>query len=271
MSFNYLGLTISSSLSFPFALILAAFVETLVLGYLVFYSRFQGWREWLVAFSVLYIGNYVLTAMESLYLASVLTIGTVESIIVNGAVISGVFAFVAVRLLGPTETRTKGVAKRLAMPLQEWIWKILACGAVYLFLFIVIGFAVYGPIASYLNHAAYLAEQSSIPVSAAGLVFPLEFVRGVIWTALAIVSAISLPFTWRKTALTVGLLLALPVSLSIFLSGAIAPGLQAAHFVELLVENLIFGIIAVWFLHLRSRLTILSGNESAKTHVKVTS
>ena len=68
-------------------------------------SRFQGWKEWVVVFSVLYCSNYVLTAMESVYLTSLLTTNVVESIIVNGAIISGVFAFALVEIMGGKSTQ----------------------------------------------------------------------------------------------------------------------------------------------------------------------
>jgi hypothetical protein len=263
-SINYAGLGLSASLSSPLALILAALMDTLVLDYFVMSSRFQGWKEWAVVFSVLYGSNYVLTAMESVYLTSLLTANVVASILVNGAIISGVFAFALVELVGSRKsTESNVVQNRLRMPTTEWIWKILCSGAIYLVVFILFGLAVYGPLATTLDKAAYVAKQAAIPASAAALVFPLEFLRGLIWTILAIVASISLPFSWRKTALVVGLLLAVPLSLNIFLSSAIVPGLQIAHFVELFGENLVFGIIAVWILHPRSRLSAPGINESA--------
>ena len=152
------------------------------------------------------------------------------------------------------------------MPRKEWIWKIVGSGAVYLFLFIVVGVVIYTPIAKLLDASAYASEQASLPASAAGLVFPLELLRGIVWATLAAVAAVSFPFNWKKTALAAGLLLAVPVSTSIFLSNAIVPSLQLAHFVELFVENFLLGVIAVWVLQLHSRLSALPiDTKEAKT------
>jgi hypothetical protein len=255
MSLNYVGLGLSASLSTPIALIAAAFLDTLVLSYFAISSRIEGAKQWLAVFLVLYVGNYVLTAMESLYLTSLLTEGIVVSILVNGAIISGVFAFAVTELLRRKSTQTRDHGKRLVMPMKEWIWKIGASGALYLFLFVLVGFLVYTPFASLTDPAALAKEQAALPASAAGLVFPLEFLRGIIWTLLAVVATLSLPFNWKKTALVAGLMLAAPVSTSIFLSNSIAPGLQIAHFAELFIENFLFGFAAVWILHLRSRLS----------------
>jgi len=218
-------------------------------------SRFRGWMEWAVVFVILYFSNYLLTALESVYLTSLLKTNVVFEILLNGAIVSLVFSAVLVRLFGRS---IEIVQNRLKMPAREWVWKILTSAAIYLLMFILFGFAVYGPIASALDKVAYVAEQASIPSSAAGLVFPLEYLRGVIWACLAAVAAFSLPFNWKRTALVVGLVLAIPLSFSIFLSNAITPSLQVAHFVELFCENLAFGIACVWVLHLRSRLTAKS-------------
>ena len=97
--------------------------------------------------------------------------------------------------------QSKIVQQHLRMPIKEWIWKILSSGAIYLVLFILFGFAVYGPLASALDKTAYAAEQAAIPASAAALVFPLEFLRGIIWTALAIVASVSLSFRLEEDSI----------------------------------------------------------------------
>ena len=151
MSINYVGLAFSSSVSSPIALILAAVMDTLVLSYFVKSSRIKGWKGWAVMFTILYCSTYVLTAMESVYLTSLLTENLVVSIMVNGAVISAVFAFALVRLMGGKSMQSKIAQDRLRMPTKEWIWKILSSGVIYLVLFILFGFAVYGPLAMALD------------------------------------------------------------------------------------------------------------------------
>ncbi|MDA4111590.1 MAG: hypothetical protein OK439_03565, partial [Thaumarchaeota archaeon] len=220
--------------------------------------RFRGWKEWAVLFSLLYGSTYLLTAIESVYLKTILGASAVVSLLVNGAIVSGVFAFALVELLAKEKPEPEIVHNRLTMPRKEWAWKILCSGALYLLLFIVFGLAIYAPLARAIDPSAYASEQASISASAAGLVFPLEFLRGIIWTTLAVLATFSLPYDWKKTSVVVGLLLAVPISVSVFLSSAIVPGLQVAHFAELFGENLVFGIAAVWILHLHSRLRELT-------------
>jgi hypothetical protein len=253
-SFNYTGLTLSTTVvEKPLPLILVGFIDTLLLGYFVTVSRWTGWKEWGTVFLMLYGVNYVLTAMEAVYLPSLLTMNTVFSLLVNGAIISGIFAAALVLVLGGRRVQTRTATKRLAMHAREGAWKIIGAGVSYLVLFFLFGFAVYMPLARLLDPVALAAEQSAVPASAAWI-FPLEVIRGVIWVFIAVPAIIALPFGWRKTAVIIGLLFAVPVSGSIGLSTTIASGLIPAHLVEVFGENFVFGALAVWILHLRSRL-----------------
>jgi hypothetical protein len=255
LSVNYSSLTFSTALlSTPIQLVLVAFIDTLLLSYFVLSSQWTGWKEWVAVFSFLYGVNYVLTAIESLYLTSLLTAGVVVSLFVNGAIVSAIFAVALVRVLGRSGMQSDMMTQgRLAMNVKEWVWKIIVAGVAYLFLFIVVGFAVYRPIAMLLNPVAFAQEQGAIAPSAA-LVLPVETFRGMLWALLAVPAIIAIPFSWRKTAVIIGLLFALIQSGNIFLTTVITPGLQIAHFAELFVENLIFGIIVVWILNVHSRL-----------------
>ena len=259
LSFNYAGLTTSASVTGkPLQLALVALADTLVLGYFVALSRWNGWKEWGACFSVFYGVNYVLTAMEAVYIPSVLPADTIAALLVDGAVVSGVFAAALVLLLSERGAQTRAAAGRLAMPASEWAWKVVCSGLSYLALFFLFGVAVYDPIAYMLAPAALAAEQGAIPPSAAALVLTTEMVRGMLWTLLAVPAVLALPFGWRKTGAMLGLLFAIPVSGSIFLSTAIAPGLIPAHLAEVLAENLTFGVLVAWVLQLRARLPLSS-------------
>jgi hypothetical protein len=257
-SFNYMGDTFSTTVvEKPLLLILVGFIDTLLLGYFVTVSRWTGWKEWVTVFLMFYGVNYVLTAMEAVYLPNLLTMNTVFGLLVNGAIVSGIFAAVLVLLLGGGRMRLQSAAKRLAMHRREWAWKIIGAGVLYLVLFFLFGFAVYFPFARLLDAVALAAEQSGVPASAAWI-FPLEAFRGIIWVLLAVPAIIALPFGWRKTAVIIGLLFAVPMSGSIGLSTTVASGLIPAHLVEVFGENFVFGALAVWILHLRSRLPAIT-------------
>jgi len=252
LSINYIGLGLSTAASqTPVQLLLVALCDTLVLSYFVVSSRRTGWKEWGAVFAVLYGMVYVLTAIESVYLGNLLSARTVLTLLANGAVTSSVFAGA---LVWAFRGRAEGAPNaRLHMGLGEWAWKIIAAAAVYLGLFILFGFAVYIPIAKALDPVSLAQEQTAASM-AAGLVFPIELLRGALWALLAVPAILVLPFGWKKTAVMVGLLMAVPLSITLFLTTSMTAGLQVAHFVELFGENMVFGLALLWLMHLRSRL-----------------
>ena len=254
LSVDYGGMTISGTLlAMPLQLILVAFIDTMLLSYFVASSRWTGWREWGAAFALFYGVNYVLTAMESVYLGSVLSESTAIRLVANGAIASGVFAAALVWVWGREGRQSETESARLVMRMREWAWKIVGAGTIYLALFMLVGFAVYLPLARILDPTALAGEQN-IAASSAVLVFPVETVRGALWALLAVPAVMALPFGWKKTALVVGLLFAVPVSGDVLLSTVMAPGLQIAHLAEVFGENLVFGLLVVWILHVHSRL-----------------
>ena len=262
LSVDYKDLTISRTILLtPIQLTLVAFIDTLVLSYLVLSSRWGGWREWGAVFSALYGMNYVLTAVESVYLGSILSTDMVIGLLANGAITSAIFSAFLVWILGKRGTRNETQNDRLVMGTREWTWKILGSGAVYLLLFILFGFAVYYPLARALDPAA-LAREQTIAASSAALVFPVEVFRGAFWALLAVPAIVALRFDWKRSALMTGLLFAVPISGNILLATTMTPGLQIAHFAEVFGENLVFGLLVVWILHLRSRLPSLDAKST---------
>jgi hypothetical protein len=253
LSVNYGAAALSDAASkAPIQLVMVAFVDTLLLSYFVISSRWTGRKEWGTVFAGLYGMVYLLTAIESVYLGSLLSASTVVSLLVNGAITSSIFAAALVWAFG--SGKIEGVTgARLRMPGKEWVWKIVASAGVYLLLFIVFGLVVYAPLGRALDPVAYAQEQATASTSAA-LVFPIELLRGALWALLAVPAILALRFGWKKTGLVIGLLMAVPLAMTQFLATSMAAGLQVAHAGEIFGENLVFGLALVWILRARSRL-----------------
>ena len=254
LSVNFSTITFSSEASkSPIQLVLIAFVDTLLLSYFVVSSRWGGWKQWGAVFAVLYGMVYILTAIESVYLGSLLSANTVFNLLLNGAIISVVFSGALVLAWKGKATQEKLQNIRLQMDRREWVWKVVVSAAVYLLLFMVFGLVLYMPLGKALDPAAFAQEQST--ASAAGaLVFPVELIRGALWALLAVPAIMALPFGWKKTGVIVGLLLAVPLALTQFLATSMTVGLQIAHCGEIFGENLVFGMLLLWILHMHSRL-----------------
>jgi hypothetical protein len=262
LSVNYTGFGFSSSiLDRPFQLMAVAAADTVVFGYFVMVSTWRGPRLWSALFLIFYGVNYVLTVMEAVYLPTVLPANTVGSLLINGAIVAAVFSFVAVLLLAERPGRPSPSGERLVMPRTEWVEKVAGAAVAYVALFIVFGLVVYDPLARALNAAAFAAEQSSMAVTNAALIFPTELARGAVWALLSVPAIMALPFGWKKTGAVLAVLIAVPLSGMILLSTTIASGLVAAHFAEVLGENLVFGFAIVWILQLKGRLPSLDNSE----------
>jgi len=258
LSFNYGALTLSNAaLQTPAQLILVALADTLLLSYFVVSSRWTGWKEWGAIFSILYGVSYVLTALESVYLGSLLSASTTVALLLNGAITSGVFAAALVRVFDTKAVAVDRPGGRLDMRRIEWAWKIVLAGGAFLVLFILFGFVVYRPLGNLLDPVA-MAKEQSIASSAALLVFPVEFIRGALLVLLAVPAVVALPYGWKETAMVVGLLMAVPVSGDLFLTTSMTFGLQVAHFAEVFGEVLVFGLLFVRILEVHSRLPSLA-------------
>jgi hypothetical protein len=254
LSFDYTKFALSNAIAeATIQVIIFALITTLLLSYFVLSSCWTGWKEWGAVLALLYGMVYVLTAAETFYLGSILPMGVVFSLIVNGAIVSAVYSGALVWAFSSKKPQSRVSSSRLQMPVSEWIWKILSLAIVYLLLFMVFGGMVYMPLAMLLDPVA-LASEQSIAASAAALVFPIELIRGALWALLAVPAIVALSFDWKKTGLVIGLLMAVPLTLSQFMSTTETIGLQLAHSVEILGANMVFGVLLVWILRIHSRL-----------------
>ena len=263
LSIDYSSLRLSAAISqAPIQVITFAFVNTLLLSYFVHSSRWTGWKGWATTFTLLYGMVYVLTAAETFFLGSILSANMVFSMIINGAIISAAFSGALVWAFESKRMQKELGSRRLQMPTREWVWKILALAIVYLVLFMIFGVMVYMPLGTLLDPIAFTSEQN-IASNASALVFPIELIRGALWTLFAVPAIIALPFDWKKTGLVIGLLMTVPLTLSQFLSTTETIGLQIAHSVEIVGANLIFGLLLVGILRIHSRLPADRPLESA--------
>lgn len=256
ISIDYSGLAISQSfLKGPVQFIIVGFLDTLVFSYFVTASWWTGLRMRVAAFLVIYGVGYALTAMESVYLGPLLPANVALGLVVYGGIRSAIFTLVLVWAFGRRGTQSVLTSPRLVMRIWEWAWKIVAAGVVWMLLFIFFGAVVYLPLAALLDPAGLAQEQAAnLPL----WTLPFQTIRGAIWILIGVPAIIALGAGWRKTAMTIGLLFAVPMSANLLLPIGMSNGLVIAHFLEVFGENFVFGVLAVWILHLGSKLPAIS-------------
>ena len=252
LSVTYTSATLSATASTaPIQLVIAAFIDTLLLSYFVIPARFSARKEWGALFATLFGMVYLLTAIESVYLGSILAVSTIPPLLVNGGITSAIYAAALVWAFGGRGREAGGA--RLKMPAREWAWRSLVLSGSYLLLFILFGLIVYAPLGKALDPAGYASEQATAS-SAAGLVFPVELLRGALWPSWRFPRFWPFRLIGRRLGLVVGLLMAVPLTMVLFQTNSMSIGLQAAHAAEIFGENLIFGAATVWILKVHHRL-----------------
>ncbi len=252
MSVDYFNLAISKSLrSGPIQLLLLAFIDSVALCYFATSTSWGGWREWLAIFMVFFGVNYLLTAMETMYLGSILPISVALGLIVNGGVVSSLYAAFLVQIFPNATTNDQTNNMRVPIRAKGLAFKIVGGSLLYLMFFMIFGLAVYMPVARFLDPIALSQEQGIVATGSATWVIPIELLRGAVWVVLAVPVVLSLSYNWKRTALIVAILFAVPVSAGLLLSSGMTLGLIVAHFAELFLENVVFGVCVAWILQLR--------------------
>jgi len=231
---------------------LVSLLDTVVVALAL--TRMQSSRGGLfyAIFAVFYGVTSLLVALESVYLGPLFPVAAAVRVIIDGAIRGVLFSAACVLLLAPLNVRLPvAQSRRLVMSKGEWTWKLIVSGIFWMLLFILFGFAVYIPLAGYLDPVGLAKEQS---INLPAWTLPFQAIHGVIWVALTIPMMKMLRVEWKRTALLVAALYGILSVGNLLVPTGMSPGLQAAHSAEILGESFAFGIVAVWLFHLGSRL-----------------
>ena len=145
----------------------------------------------------------------------------------------------------------------LVMPIQQWIWKLVALVVVYLVLYWGAGYfiawqnpelrAFYGQPGEALPFFTHTANTLRHDPR----LFPLQILRALLWVlcALPVIRGSRVNPWW--TALLVGLLFSVPQNLGHILANPLLPiaSVRLSHMIETASSTFIFGTIVVWLLH----------------------
>ncbi|MFQ6086200.1 MAG: hypothetical protein ACE5OY_08095 [Candidatus Bathyarchaeia archaeon] len=255
-SINFLGLSlVDYAQTAPAALLMWAFLDTVVLSYPIIRSRWTGWCLVLAIFFLFYGVMTFLSQIETVvflqYLVEIVPAEMIPALFLNGAITAALFSPLAVlvlgRMRGSEEEREPN--RRLIMPWKEWVWKLALIAVVYVVVYISFGALVFIPI------AGKAAQEYYAGLELPGWILPFQAVRAMIWTALALPVIRMMKGRWWETGLAVALLFSVLMSTLLLVPSELMPEtVRLAHFVEVFSSNFLFGWIVVWLLHLRQRV-----------------
>jgi hypothetical protein len=227
---------------------LVALLNTLVLAYIVQRSRWRGWKLVAAVFVFFYGAAWFMGQIESAVFLTVFSNQMIARLMLMGLIISAPFSFVAVAIFG----KLKGAAAEPAATMphgKSLAVRMAAIGLLYVGVYFFFGYYV-----AWKNPAVHAYYSGTDPGSfvlqlrsvaqGSWWLFPLQFVRGVLWALIALPIIRMTKGPWWHSGLAVALGLCVLTSSQLLFPNSFMPeAVRMAHLVEVSTSNFLFGWI----------------------------
>ena len=231
------------------ALLAVSLLNTLVLAYLILRSRWTGWKLMFAIFFVFYGVVTVMPQIETAFFVTGLPPGMLPRLFLSGAIIAAVFSFLAVLVLGKRKSNPTEANKhsRLDVSVSQWVARLSLIVIAYLIIYFTFGYfiawknpavrAYYGG----NDPGSFLVQIRSV-VRDTPLLLPLQLVRAILWTAIAIPVIRMMKGPWWESGLAVALLFAVVMNSQLLLPNPFMPQeVRMVHLLETATSNFLFG------------------------------
>ncbi len=235
------------------ALLAVSLLNTLVLGYIILRSRWAGWKLILAIFFVFYGVMTVMPQIETTFFITTLPPGMLPRLFLSGAIIAALFSSLAVLILGKRKSNPEESDKhlRLDMSAGQWVGKLSLIVIVYVVIYFTFGYFI-----AWKNPAVRAYYDGSDPGSFSAqirsvlrdtpLVLPLQAVRAILWTAIAVPVIRMMKGRWWEAELAVALLFAVVMNSQLLLPNPLMPQeVRMVHLLETATSNFLFGWLIV--------------------------
>jgi len=240
-----------------FGIVLA---NVLTLEWYIVHSTVRGRTLFLVLFLEIFGVIFLMPQIETLVFneAIGMPLPLVIALILSGVIVAAIISRLAIRLfkkqdVEPQEDSIKPLWDGALSTLGE---RFVALALIYVVLYMLFGYYVawqFTGLREYYSGSTVMLgfiEQWMNTLKTNPIVIPLQFIRGLLWSVLALIAikTMNTERRWEKPVI-VGLLLSIGLSLQILLPNPYMPAVvRYGHFPELLLENFMFGIIATQLL-----------------------
>ena len=252
------GVTASDAGAVIAAVAVLSMLNTIVLSYIILRSRYGGWRLVLAIAVVLYGVMTVMPQIETAFFVK-LPSGMLPRLFLFGAVFTAIFSTLAVLVLGKRKSVAVVNDRRLEIPPNQWLVKICIIVVIYLVIYFTFGYfiawkseavrAYYGG----NDPGSFFAQIRSV-IFDTPLLIPLQVLRGILWTAIAVVVVRLMKGRWWEAGLAVALLFSV-MSAQLLLPNPLMPAeVRMVHLIETATSNFIFGWLVVFVLADRKKL-----------------
>lgn len=237
------------------ALLAVSFLNSAVLIYLILRSRWAGWKLILTILFVFFGVQTVMPQIETAFFVTSLPPGMLPRLFLSGAIMAVLVSPLAVLILRKRKSERKESTQRsrLDMSVGEWIVKLSLIVIVYVVIYFTFGYfiawknaavrAYYGG-----NDPGSLLAQMQSVLRDTPLLVPLQAVRAILWTAIAVPVIRMMKGDWWEAGLAVALLFAVTNSQLLLPNPLMPPEVRIVHLLETVTSNFLFGWLLVMIL-----------------------
>lgn len=232
------------------ALLAGSLIQAAVWTYVILRSNWTGWKLILTVLLVFFGVNTVMPQIETAYFVTRLPQGMLPRLFLAGIIVATVFAPFAVLILGKARSRANGESKTLGAALPV---KLILIIVAYVLIYFTFGYFIawksaavrtyYGGTdpGSFIVHISHLLR-------AEPMLFVLQAVRALMWTAIAVPVIKMMKGEWWEAGLAVALLFAVMTSQLLLPNPLMPDEVRMAHLLETSTSNFLFGWLVVLIL-----------------------
>lgn len=235
------------------ALFLMSVFNTALLTYITVRSSWSGWKL-IVTLAVVFFGVATfMPQIETAVFVRTLPPGFLSRLFLAGFLFSFLYAPLLVLLVG-NKRQSEFIARKVKLNSSDWIIKLPIAALVYVVLYFTFGYfiawqspalrAYYGG-----GNSNGFFTQLSETWRATPWLFPFQFLRGLLWTLLALPIIRMLRGQSLEKAVVVGLLFAVVTSQLLLPNPLMPYEVRMRHLVETASSNFVFGCIVAWLLN----------------------
>jgi len=255
------------------ALLTVSLLNSLVLAYVILRSGFTGWWLMLNVFLVFFGVATFLPQIETAVFVRNLPPGLLAGIVYSGLLLALIFSCLAVVVLGKRAPNQNPEVRHVSLSRNQWLMRLTLLAVCYVIIYFTFGYFV-----AWRNPAVRAFYQGTDP----GTLFAqirsvvrdtpwlpaLQFVRGLIWTLLALPLMRMIKGSWWEVGLAVALCFCVLPSSQLLIPNPIMPTeVRAAHLWETASSNFVFGwIVVVVLLRWRNSRPFQTKREPVRTN-----
>lgn len=238
------------------------FLQSVTLSVVILHSRWTGWKLYLALFTVMFLGMGIVSHIDSLFFLRDLSRQFIGKMVLASLLLAASFPAIAIWILGRARSDVSAPpTPAVEHPsLSRWAVILLVLTLLHVVLYFVFGYYVAWQ--SPELRAFYGGEdpgsfwlQMADVVQGSPLLIPVQMVRGILWSLMAIVLVYALEGSrWSAAAITAAVFVGL-FAVPLALPNPIMPdAVRQAHLIETILSRGLYGFLAVWFL--RSSLQV---------------